>query len=411
MKYLNRHLEKEIREIVKQAKVVLILGARQVGKSTLIKYLFPGYRIIEFDPVTDLMGEREDPVRFLDNFPSPLILDEIQYVPKLLSAIKRKVDGSDSPGQYILTGSQNLMLLKNVSETLAGRVMILSLYPFSLRELTGDETIPDWFRLMLKDDFTSLIQTDNIKKPSITLYRTLWRGMMPGVFELDDKWVHRYMQSYNQTYIQRDVRVLSDLNSAPDFDRFFRLMASLSAHEINYSQLGREIGITPKTAKAWLSLLVQTYQWRELAPWHGNTIKRISGKTKGILADTGLLCYLHRISNWEILGGHPLLGRIFETWVLNQIYNYCEYLNYNISLYHWRTAGGAEVDGIIYLNGKLFPVEVKASSRLCKHDTRGIRAFRDTYGREATSIGIIFYAGDTCYKISEDAIAVPWFYL
>ena len=411
MKYLNRHLEKEIREIVKQAKVVLILGARQVGKSTLIKHLFPGYRIIEFDPVTDLMGEREDPVRFLDNFPSPLILDEIQYIPELLSAIKRKVDSSDSPGQYILTGSQNLMLLKKVSETLAGRVMILSLYPFSLRELNGDETIPDWFRLMLKDDFTSLIQTDNIKKPSITLYRTLWRGMMPGVFDLDDKWVHRYMQSYNQTYIQRDVRVLSDLNSAPDFDRFFRLMASLSAHEINYSQLGREIGITPKTAKAWLSLLVQTYQWRELPPWHGNTIKRISGKTKGILADTGLLCYLHRISNWEILGGHPLLGRIFETWVLNQIYNYCEYLNYNISLYHWRTAGGAEVDGIIYLNGKLFPVEVKASSRLCRHDTRGIRAFRDTYGREATSIGIIFYAGDTCYKISEDAIAVPWFYL
>lgn len=411
MKYLNRHLEKEIREIVKQAKVVLILGARQVGKSTLIKHLFPRYRIIEFDPVTDLMGEREDPVRFLDNFPSPLILDEIQYIPELLSAIKRKVDSSDSPGQYILTGSQNLMLLKKVSETLAGRVMILSLYPFSLRELNGDETIPDWFRLMLKDDFTSLIQTDNIKKPSITLYRTLWRGMMPGVFDLDDKWVHRYMQSYNQTYIQRDVRVLSDLNSAPDFDRFFRLMASLSAHEINYSQLGREIGITPKTAKAWLSLLVQTYQWRELPPWHGNTIKRISGKTKGILADTGLLCYLHRISNWEILGGHPLLGRIFETWVLNQIYNYCEYLNYNISLYHWRTAGGAEVDGIIYLNGKLFPVEVKASSRLCRHDTRGIRAFRDTYGREATSIGIIFYAGDTCYKISEDAIAVPWFYL
>lgn len=411
MNYLNRHLEKEIKEIVKQAKVVLILGARQVGKSTLVKHLFPGYRIIEFDPVSDLMGEREDPVRFLDNFPSPLILDEIQYVPELLSAIKRKVDVNDSPGQYILTGSQNLMLLKNVSETLAGRVMILSLYPFSLRELTGDEKIPNWFQLMLKGDFTPLIQTENVKKPLVTLYRTLWRGMMPGVLELEDKWIHRYMQSYNQTYIQRDVRVLSDLNSAPDFDRFFRLMASLSANEINYSQLGREIGITPKTAKAWLSLLVQTYQWRELPPWHGNTIKRISGKTKGILADTGLLCYLHRISNWENLGGHPLLGRIFETWVLNQISIYCEYLNYNMSLYHWRTSGGAELDGIIYLNGKLFPIEVKAGSRLCKHDASGIRAFRDTYGRDASSIGIIFYAGDACYKISEDAIAVPWFYL
>jgi len=411
MKYLNRHLEQEIREIIKQAKVVLILGSRQVGKSTLVKHIFPNYRLIEFDPVTDLLGEREDPVRFLDNFPAPLILDEIQYVPELLAAIKRKVDSSDLPGQYVLTGSQNLMLLKNVSETLAGRVMIITLYPFSLRELNGETEIPEWFRRMLTGDYTNLLRTDAIRKPSISLYRTLWRGMMPGVLELDDKWVHRYMLSYNQTYIQRDVRILADLNSAPDFDRFFRLVASLSAHEINYSQLGREIGITPKTAKAWLSLLVQTFQWRELPPWHGNTIKRISGKTKGILADTGLLCYLHRISSWEILGSHPLLGRIFETWILNQIYIYCEYLNYNNSLYHWRTAGGAEVDSIIYVNGMLYPVEVKASSRLSKHDVRGIRAFRDTYGRETTGTGIIFYAGDTSYQLSDDAIAVPWFYL
>ncbi len=191
-------------------------------------------------------------------------------------------------------------------------------------------------------------------------------------------------------------------------DRFLGLTAALTAQEINASQIGREIGISPQTASRWLDLLTNTYQWLELPPYHGNTIKRLSGKRKGYWRDTGIICYLQRISSPESLARNPLLGSIFETFVINFIYRQFAMLSMNPIAYHWRTHGGAEVDMVLERDGYLFPIEAKCKTNVTGSDIRGLKAFRETYGDERIKLALVVYAGKTCYYIDDKTLAIPW---
>jgi predicted AAA+ superfamily ATPase len=231
---------------------------------------------------------------------------------------------------------------------------------------------------------------------------------LPGLLDLPDEIVPDYFRSYIQTYVERDIRLLENIRELTAFDRFLGLSAALCGQEINSSQLGREIGITPATSRRWLDLLENTFQWLELYPYHGNTIKRVSGKRKGFWRDTGITCYLQRISSPEALAVSPLRGALFEAWVVNSIYRLSSLLATPPHLYHWRTAGGAEVDLILELDGRLFPIEVKCKTTLTKHDTRGLRAFRETYGQDKVAPGVIVYAGHECYRVDPFTIAIPW---
>lgn len=406
--YRPRHAESKLLELVGFFKSVLVTGARQVGKSTLLAQLFPEHTAVVFDPVQDLYGARADPDLFLDNFPPPLILDEIQYAPELLPALKRRMDRREGPGQYLLTGSQNLAVLEAVAESMAGRVGILPLEGLTSGELAGRGGDRGWLAAWLQDP-ASLEPSPNPPVHEVTSpAQRFWRGTLPGLLDAPDSIVPDYHRSYVQTYVDRDVRTMEDIRQLATFGRFLGLAAALTAQELNDSQLGRELGVSPSTARRWLDLLTNTYQWRELPPYHGNAIKRISGKRKGYLRDTGLAAYLQRISSPQALAVSPMLGSLFETWVVNDIHAQLMQLGVPPKVHHWRTSGGAEVDLVLERDGRLYPIEIKCKTTISGHDTRGLRAFRETYPRQDVATGLIVYAGGASYRANEHTLVIPW---
>lgn len=229
---------------------------------------------------------------------------------------------------------------------------------------------------------------------------------MPAVLPLENQDIPSYLSSYVQTYVERDIRVMADLSDIGQFGRFLRLCGALTGCEIFQSQLGRELGVNPKTARNWLNLLVWSYQWIELTAYSGNAVKKLSSKAKGHMQDSGLACYLNAIPSPEGLLSSPALGRIFESWGVGLLYRQMQRLPLIPAVYHWRTQNGAEVDAVLDYNGRLFPVEFKAASRISGHDTRGILAFRNTYSNAA--VGVVVYGGKEPYRISEHAVAIPW---
>lgn len=407
MNYRPRHAEGLVRRLAGHFRVVLVTGARQTGKSTLLKHLFPRARHVLFDPLKDMHGARRDPDLFLDTFPPPLVLDEIQFVPELLPALKRRVEGTQRKGLYLMTGSQNLALLRDVSESLAGRVGIVHLEGMTPLELAARGRERTWLPRWLKEPEKGPALFGRPAVKSDRLVRFLWRGTLPALLDLPDDMVPHYWDSYVRTYVERDVRVAGDVRNLADFTRFLELSAALTAQEINDSQCGREVGLAPATARHWRELLSASYQWTELSPYHGNTLKRVSGKRKGHIADSGLACHLLRLSSPEALLGSPLLGPLFESWVVHCLRQQFVCLRMAPQLCHWRSAGGAEVDVVLELDGRLYPIEVKCGTSLSGHDARGLRAFRDTYGKKVAP-GLILYAGQDVVRLDRDTTAIPW---
>lgn len=412
MRYRERYAQEKLQDLASHFKIVLITGARQVGKTTLIERVFPDVRMFTFDPDQDLFNARADPDLFLDNFPPPLILDEVQYAPELLSAIKRRVDRTDGPGQYILSGSQNLMVLRSVTESMAGRVAILQLDSLAPKEVHQRTDEASWLASWLQDKPDVFIgQTEDADQVAEDrLPDVLWRGSLPGLVDFPDNLIPDYLRSYVQTYLERDVRTMGRMRDLSLFRRFLGLMGALSGQEINDSQLGRELGVSPPTARSWREVLVHTYQWRELPPYHGNAIKRLSRHRKGYLTDTGLACWLQRINSPDALAVSPQFGAFFESWVVNAIHKEFIRLSMPPAAYHWRTANGAEVDLVLHQGARLFPIEIKASSKLSKQHLRGLKAFRDTYG-DRVATALVIYAGHEKWRPARDVIAVPWFML
>lgn len=408
MRYLPRHLEARIELAARHFKVIFLTGARQTGKSTLLAHLFPHVKMITFDPVQDLYDARRDPDLFLDHFPPPLILDEIQYAPELFPAIKRRVDLSPATGQYFLTGSQQFGLLKDISESLAGRAISLHLSSFTPAEEAGKgkaaPRLQDW--LQRPAQACEIFQPAESQKKILS--PILWRGTLPGTRTLPDALIPDYFRSYAETYIDRDIRRMGQIRETQEFARFVNLSGALTACEINASQLGRDIGISPSTAQQWLAMLSACYQWREIPAYHGNAIKRVASKAKGYITDTGLACWLQRLSSPDALAASPMLGRIFETFVAHVLLAQAGALALAPLAWHWRTAGGAEIDLLFERDGLLYPVEMKCSTLLHGHDTRGIQALKKTYG-DKVQPGLIVYAGKECRPVNEYATAVPWF--
>lgn len=407
--YLSRQFEDKVREFAKYFKVILILGSRQVGKSTLLTHIFPDLKHIVFDPVIDRFSVRTDPDMFLQNFPSPIILDEVQYVPELLAAIKRRVDDNEAKGQYFLTGSHNLMMLRQIAESMAGRVGIIELSPMSIYELTGNGSIKStWLGEYLDnpDKFSNCDYTQ--LEPVHSLYETIWRGGMPGILDFPTHLIGDYFKSYLQTYLERDVRLVEHVDDLTLFSRFVGILSMLTAQEINHAHLGRELGVQAKTISRWLGIMQTCYQWHEILPYYGNTIKRLSKKRKGCFFDTGIACYLQHISSVEALASHPNLGALFETWVINQLKILNNVLSSYSQMYHWRTNGGAEVDILLEKDNVFYPIEVKCKTNLTKHDTRGIMAFKDSYPNLNVVKGLIIYAGEISYPVSHNVIAISW---
>lgn len=415
--YKRRLIEEEVRYAAARSKVVVLVGARQVGKSTLLRNLYPDYPMITFNPLEDVKNARRDPALFLSQYSGPVILDEIQFAPELLAYLKIKVDQSDAKGQYFLAGSQNLSVLKSVAESMAGRAVVIEMAPMTVFEIVqtfsfdaAQTVVPrHWLEHYLADpQQVSKQSAGTLKEKTIT--QALWRGGFPDLIDEQERWFKRYFEGYLKTYIDRDVRTMADVEQLMKFEHFVALLAALTAKEINYTELGREIDAHGQTARRWLEIMRATYLWHDVAPFVGNTIKRVTKKTKGYFIDTGFACQLLRIASPDQLLGHPATGFLFETYVFNMLSVVRSTLPFATNVYHWRSDGGAEVDLVIEYGNALYPIEVKMKSSPTGNDARGLKAFRETYknGPMRVMPGIIVYAGADCYWLDHDVLAVPW---
>lgn len=407
MDFLPRHLSLRILTASEHFKIILLLGARQTGKSTLLRHLLPDAKMIIFDPVQDLYDARKDPDRFLDLFPPPLILDEVQFVPELLAALKRRVDQSQKSGQYYLTGSQNFSVLKSVSESMAGRVAIFHLNPFTPLELVGMGDQKGWLHdyLLHPQEFIRSSHPSIPRLPPLNEF--LLRGTYPKAAFLPLNELESFFLSYIQTYVERDVRLIEDIQNLTLFGDFLRLSAVSTAQEINSSHLGRELGLSSQTARKWLNLLLYTYQWVELMPYHGNATKRLSDKRKGYFKDTGIACHLMRIHSAESLVTSMKMGALFETWVVNYIQEQFAFTP-TANCYHWRSHGGAELDLILERDGSFYPIEIKCKARPTLADASSIRAFSQTYPKLKIMPGLVIHAGEESFLLDKDTLALSW---
>lgn len=411
--YKARSLSNKIHRLAETFPVVVLTGARQVGKSTLLRHVFPDLPAVVFDPVRDVGNARAEPDLFLDNHPPPVILDEIQYAPELVSAIKRRVDMDRRPGRYVLTGSQQWSVMKSIAESLAGRAVFATLEGFSLGEIAEDAHRLTWLHRWLNDPEGFLSQPPLCRAPGRTLYEQLWRGWLPEADRLPLDVLPDYHAAYVRTYLERDVRLLAEVDDWQMFGRFTQLAAAMSSCEINTSQLGRDLGVTPQTARRWLSMLRATFQWYEVAAFSGNAVKRVSGKPKGYLADTGMACHLMQLSSPSSLSGHPQTGALFETAVVAEIRKLAALESLPPTLRHWRSHGGAEVDLILERDNRLYPIEIKLTSEPSRKDARGLRAFRETYPALNIAPGLVLFPGRTgeakaLARITEQDAALSW---
>jgi len=407
--YLSRLANDKFHLMQQHFPVIVLSGARQVGKTTLLKKLLPDADYVVFDSIIDIENARKEPDLFLDNHPAPLILDEIQYAPEVVSALKRRVDNNRQAGSYYVTGSQQWGILKELSESLAGRAVFLELDAFALLELAGVDYDSIWLEKYLQNPHAFVMPELPSGKQKRMLLEQLYTGWYPAAQDLPAALLHDFYAGYLRTYIERDLRATADIDNYQQFGKFYLLSAALSSQEINQSQLGRDVGVTPQTSRRWLDLLAQTFQWFEIPSYTQNTLKRLTGKPKGYVNDTGLMCMALAISSPKAIASHPSSGAIFETAVVSEIFKLSKQISVPPKLFHWRAHSGAEVDLVLERDGKLYPIEIKLTSNPKKADARGILALQAAYPETQVMPGLVICQCERPFPVATGVTAVPFF--
>jgi len=362
MAYIERAIQKTMERRAKNSKCLLLTGARQVGKSTLLKKTYPNYRMVTLDDEFVRSQIRTDSNLFFLNHPSPLIIDEVQKEPSILEALKIRLDKSEQRGQFLLTGSQKLELMKGVSESLAGRVSLLELDPLSLREIHG---------VGFNQHFVPTEAYISEREKELKDYGDIWtiihKGEYPELYDTEREWGDFYA-SYVATYIERDINKLITVDSVM-FLRFMTAVAARTGSMLDYTNISTELGVSAPTVKTWISILERTGIIYLLWPYSSNHLKRIIKAPKIYFRDTGLACYLTRWLTPETLKVSAVNGSMFETFMVSEILKtYAnEGLDYRFSVSYYRgkdkSAGSDnEIDLIIEENGILYPVEIKMTA-------------------------------------------------
>ena len=334
--YYKRMIEGVIGEVRKTFPATVITGPRQSGKSTLLKHVItsPDASYISLEDPNLRTMILENPLAFLEKKRKPVVLDEIQYLPEITTYIKILVDKKRVPGSWFLTGSQQFSVMKNISESLAGRAAVLTLLPFLLKERRDVKTIEDFL-------FSSSYPEPAINK---TVRQDIWYA------------------SYLQTYLERDLRMLLNIADLRDFERFLRFIAARTSQLLNLSEVSKELGISVTTVKRWVSALEASYIIYLLPPFFENMGKRIVRTPKVYFLDMGLLCYLLRIPDAKYIMTSPFAGAFFETAVISEIVKGAYAEGINPEFYFWRSQSGIEVDLLAPEKGRFVPYEIKFSS-------------------------------------------------
>lgn len=403
MGYINRNIETTINKASKMFSTVLITGARQVGKTTLLKHMTGNIPYLTLDDPILLQSALEEAGSFFKTTPPPLIVDEIQYAPNLFSYIKMSADESNKKGQFYLTGSQQFRMMKNVSESLAGRIGIINLLGLSLREIKNDSFNESF--VPTEDYFTK--RKISVKQVD---YKEIWeiihKGSMPAMHVDELDW-QMFYAAYTKTYIERDVRELTKVGDELKFIKFMIALASRTSQMLNLSSVANEVGISVPTADRWLSILISSNIVYLLQPYYNNITKRVVKTPKLYFLDTGLAAYLTKWNTPEVLEVGAMAGAFFETFVLAEVLK--SYYNAGVldpSLYYYRDKDAKEVDILIELNGTLYPVEIKKTSNPGKEHIQHFSVLEKIKGVTVGNGGVICLY-DKSVHINDKNVTIP----
>jgi uncharacterized protein len=385
---IPRTLTETLLRRASQYPVVTLTGPRQSGKTTLVRSAFPDHTYASLEDPELRSYATADPRSFLGQFQGPVILDEVQRVPDLFSYIQILADEEDRPGRFILSGSQNFLLLRSISQSLAGRTAVLHLMPFSLAELRQQRPFS------LEKIGRELPQPG--ESAGEGLLETLFRGFYPRIHDRGLE-PEVWLADYVRTYVERDVREILNVTDLEAFGRFLRLCAGRSGHLLNLASLANDCGITHTTARRWLSILETSFLITLLRPHHKNFGKRLIKSPKLYFLDTGLLCYLLRIRSPEELRFHASRGAIFESFVVSDLTKTSLHEGREPDLFFWRDSTGHEVDILIDQGATLIPLEVKSGETVTSDYFTGLTFFRDLTGARDSPAALV-YAGDRTFE-------------
>ncbi len=409
---IQRHLEPMILESLAGFPAVLVTGARQVGKSTLVQSICKRKWKAVYLTLDDrnlLDAALTDPDGFIAAHPGPVAIDEVQRAPDLLRAIKLQVDRHRKPGRFLLTGSANVLTLRKVSETLAGRIALHELFPFSASEVLRENRPPAVLeRLFEKGKSRADVGSgrSNPRSRAAFLKGVLRGGYPTPALSRKPSLSIRWFEAYRTTYIERDIRELQAIERLPDFGRLMGLSASRTGQLLNFSDLGRDAGLPYVTLRRYMNILEQTYQVALILPYFSNASKRMTKAPKLYWTDTGMACHLLDIHSAANVEQHPKCGALVETWVANELHKLISFSPEPMRLYGWRLQTGQEIDFLVEKGNRFIGIEV-TWGRHVTSTARGAFRMLESQLADRLVCGIILYGGQEIIPLSPKLVAVP----
>lgn len=410
MAYIERAISDILKRRVQSSKCLLLTGARQVGKSTLIKHEFSDYNRVSFDDKMTRLQAKEEPKLFFLNNPRPLFIDEVQKENSILEDVKALVDESDERGQFIFSGSQKLELMKGMSESLAGRVSVLELSGLSLREIHNIR-----FNRHFVPSTEYVAEREKELKDYDNIWNLIHKGSYPELYDIDREWQDFY-SSYVDTYLERDINELIAEDSIT-FLKFLTAVAARTGEMLNYANIASDVGVSEPTIKKWISILERTGIVYLLQPYSASALSRAIKTPKIYFRDTGLACYLTRWLTADALKNSAVAGNMFETYVVSEIIkSYSnEGIDYRFCIFYYRgkdksSLGENEIDLIIEENGVLYPVEIKMTGNP-KASMGSTNPVLDKISDKKRGLGVILCLIDKKTYLRENLVALPLKYV
>ncbi len=405
--YIQRTIKTAILHASAFFPVVLITGPRQVGKTTVLKNTDMENRLyVSLDILENRELAQKDPALFLQRFPAPVLIDEIQYAPELFPYIKDIVDTKNTSGMFWITGSQQFNLMQNVSESLAGRVGILRLQGLSQQE---KHHIVTTMPFLPSTDFLQH-QTPHIKQSNITqTFHSIWQGAYPKLYTADDTYWDIFFESYVQTYIEKDIKNLTHVSNEMDFLKFMQALAARTAQLLNYADLAKDIGVSQPTIKSWVSILQISGIIYLLYPYSNNMTTRVIKTPKIYFMDTGLAAYLTGWKTPQVLETGAMNGAFLETFVISEIIKGYWHNGKQPNISFYRDKDKKEIDIILEQNNALYPTEIKKRSNPTTDDIKHFRVL-NKFGKDIKSGAVLCFA-NTHRPITKTVTAIPIDYL
>lgn len=396
-----RFLRPRLIEALGDTPVVLVHGPRQCGKTTLAQTV-KGYTYITFDDEVQLAAAKADPVGFVADMPERVILDEVQRVPELFATLKAAVDRDRRPGRFILTGSANVLLAPKLSDSLAGRMELLRLYPLAQCEVEG--VAPRFFDVL----FSAGFKARKYERLGTELAERIVAGGYPAALARSSGRRRRdWYRAYIETLVQRDVRELSRISALDALSRLLQLAASQTSRLLNVSELAAPFQLSRPTIRDYVALLERIFLIELLPPWHSNRLSRLIKTPKLYLGDTGLAASLLGLDQAALMKDRALLGQLLETFVFQELRRQASWGEAAISFHHFRDKDGYEVDIVLEREGRdIAGVEIKAAATVTESDFRGLRKLRDAGGARFAA-GVVLYDGESAVRFADDLFAVP----